>query len=41
MTLSIDNPEGVAALTPFGKYVWEKPLGEQVSIINQEKPPGQ
>ena len=29
MTFSIDNPEGVAA-TPFGKYVEEKPSGEQV-----------
>ena len=28
MTFSIDNPEGVDT-TPFGKYVWEKPSGEQ------------
>ena len=28
MTFSIDNPRGVAT-TPLGKYVWEKPLGEQ------------
>ena len=27
MTFSIDNPRGVA--TPLGKYVWEKPSGEQ------------
>ena len=26
MTFSIDNPRGVATL---GKYVWEKPSGEQ------------
>ena len=28
MTFSIDNPRGVAT-TPLGKYVWEKPSGEQ------------
>ena len=28
MTFNIDNPEGVAT-TPFGKYVWEEPSGEQ------------
>ena len=30
MTFSIDNPEG-GCNNPFGKYVWEKPLGEQGS----------
>ena len=29
MTFSIDNPEGGVATTPLGKYVWEKPSGEQ------------
>ena len=28
MTFNIDNPRGVAT-TPLGKYVWEKPSGEQ------------
>ena len=28
MTFSIDNPRGVAT-TPLGKYVREKPSGEQ------------
>ena len=28
-TFSFANPEGVAT-TPFGKYVWEKPSGEQL-----------
>ena len=29
MTFGIDNPEGVATTPPLGKYVWEKPSGEQ------------
>ena len=29
MTFSIDNPRGVATTPPLGKYVWEKPSGEQ------------
>ena len=28
MSFSIDNPAG-GATTPLGKYVWEKPSGEQ------------
>ena len=32
MTFSIDNPRGVET-TPLGKYVWEKPSGEQGLII--------
>ena len=32
MTFSIDNPRGVAT-TPLGKYVWEKPSGEQGLIF--------
>ena len=28
MTFSIETPRGVAT-TPLGKYVWEKPSGEQ------------
>ena len=28
MTFSIDNP-GALQQPPFGKYVWEKPSGEQ------------
>ena len=29
MTFSIDNPEGGCNNPPLGKYVWEKPSGEQ------------
>ena len=29
MTFSIDNPEGGLQQPPLGKYVWEKPSGEQ------------
>ena len=30
MTFSIDNPEGgLRQPPPLGKYVWEKPSGEQ------------
>ena len=29
MTFSIDNPEGGLQQLPFGKYIWEKPSGEQ------------
>ena len=29
MTFSIDNPEGDCNNPPLGKYVWEKPSGEQ------------
>ena len=30
MTFSIDNPEGeLQQPPPLGKYVWEKPSGEQ------------
>ena len=29
MTFSIDNPEGGFNNPPLGKYVWEKPSGEQ------------
>ena len=29
MTFSIDNPEGGLQQTPLGKYVREKPSGEQ------------
>ena len=30
MTFSIDNPEGGGCNSPpLGKYVWEKPSGEQ------------
>ena len=33
MTFGIDNPRGVAT-TPLGKYVWEKPSGEQGLTLN-------
>ena len=29
MTFSIDNPGGCNNPPPLGKYVWEKPSGEQ------------
>ena len=29
MTFSIDNPKGGLQQPPLGKYVWEKPSGEQ------------
>ena len=29
MTFGIDNPEGGCNNPPLGKYVWEKPSGEQ------------
>ena len=29
MTFSIDNPRGDCNNPPLGKYVWEKPSGEQ------------
>ena len=29
MTFSIDNPRGGCNNPPLGKYVWEKPSGEQ------------
>ena len=29
MTFNIDNPEGGCNNPPLGKYVWEKPSGEQ------------
>ena len=29
MTFSIDNPSGGCNNPPLGKYVWEKPSGEQ------------
>ena len=29
MTFGIDNPEGGLQQPPLGKYVWEKPSGEQ------------
>ena len=29
MTFSIDNPGGGCNNPPLGKYVWEKPSGEQ------------
>ena len=36
MTFSIDNPRGVAT-TPLGKYVWEKPSGEQeLKVFSRE-----
>ena len=37
MTFSIDNPEGGLQQPPLGKYVWEKPSGEQglkLSMMN-------
>ena len=34
MTFSIDNPRGLQQ-PPLGKYVWEKPSGEQG--LNQNK----
>ena len=34
MTFSIDNPGGCN--NPFGKYVWEKPSGEQGLIFLQD-----
>ena len=33
MTFSIDNPEGGCNNPPLGKYVWEKPSGEQGLIL--------
>ena len=34
MTFSIDNPEGGCHNPPLGKYVWEKPSGEQGLNLN-------
>ena len=34
MTFGIDNPEGGCNNPPLGKYVWEKPSGEQGLIKN-------
>ena len=33
MTFSIDNPGGLQQ-PPLGKYVWEKPSGEQGLSLN-------
>ena len=33
MTFSIDNPEGGCNNPPLGKYVWEKPSGEQGLVL--------
>ena len=33
MTFSIDNPRGVA----LGKYVWEKPSGEQGLMTSESQ----
>ena len=33
MTFNIDNPEGGCNNPPLGKYVWEKPSGEQGLIL--------
>ena len=37
MTFSIDNPEGGLQQPPLGKYVWEKPSGEQGLIVFKMK----
>ena len=36
MTFGIDNPEGGCNNPPLGKYVWEKPSGEQGLIFHNQ-----
>ena len=38
MTFIIDNPEGGCNNPPLGKYVWEKPSGEQGLKFESKNP---